>query len=159
MKTIANTMMYVQMATLCLATALAGPAPEQEKPFRGRLQAVETYDIQFPSLVVESIGSGQATHLGLFTTYSLSVVNLLDGSGAGSGTWVAANGDTLVVTGSGQFTLTDDPDVALIVETATITGGTGRFTGASGSFTVERLLDTVTGASSGSFEGTIVIPK
>jgi hypothetical protein len=47
------------------------------------------------------------------------------------------------------------PGVFYIEETATITGGTGRFAGASGSFTVERLFDTVAGATSGSFDGSI----
>jgi hypothetical protein len=44
------------------------------------------------------------------------------------------------------------------VETWTITGGTGRFTGAAGSFTVERSLDQTTGVTTGSFEGTISSP-
>ena len=47
------------------------------------------------------------------------------------------------------------PGVLYIVETAIITGGTGRFAGATGSFTVERLFDTVAGTITGSFEGTI----
>ena len=47
--------------------------------------------------------------------------------------------------------------LAAIVETDTITGGTGRFAGATGSFTVERLLDQATGISSGSFTGGIVL--
>jgi hypothetical protein len=44
------------------------------------------------------------------------------------------------------------------METATITGGTGRFAGATGSFTTERLFDTVTLTTTGSFEGTISSP-
>ena len=38
------------------------------------------------------------------------------------------------------------------------TGGTGRFAGATGEFTVERLVDTATGETEGSFEGTISSP-
>jgi hypothetical protein len=41
------------------------------------------------------------------------------------------------------------------VETATVTGGTGRFAGATGSFICERLFDTIAGTTAGSFEGTI----
>jgi hypothetical protein len=48
--------------------------------------------------------------------------------------------------------------VASIVEVGTITEGTGRFAGATGTFTVERLVDLTTGISSGSFSGTISSP-
>jgi hypothetical protein len=47
--------------------------------------------------------------------------------------------------------------VLYIEETATITGGTGRFAGATGSFTAERLYDMVAGTTIGSFEGTIAL--
>jgi hypothetical protein len=47
---------------------------------------------------------------------------------------------------------------ASITEINTITGGTGRFAGAQGSFTVERLVNLATGFTSGSFHGTITSP-
>ena len=47
------------------------------------------------------------------------------------------------------------PGVFSIVETATITGGTGRFTGATGSLVVERSVDLNTLFTTGSFEGVI----
>ena len=50
------------------------------------------------------------------------------------------------------------PGVLYIVETATIAGGTGRFAGATGAFTVQRLNDTTSGTTIGSFEGTISSP-
>jgi hypothetical protein len=54
---------------------------------------------------------------------------------------------------------TEDPEVLLVEEAYTTTGGTGRFAGASGSFTVERLFNLVTGFTSGSFDGFIVIER
>ena len=53
---------------------------------------------------------------------------------------------------------TGTPGVLYIVETATITGGTGRFADATGSFTIERYYDTAAGTTTGSFEGTISPP-
>jgi len=45
------------------------------------------------------------------------------------------------------------------VEQHTITGGTGRFAGTTGTFTLDRLVNTATGVTSGSFEGSIVLQK
>jgi hypothetical protein len=44
------------------------------------------------------------------------------------------------------------------VEILTVTGGTGRFVGATGTVISTRLLDQVSGDTSGSFDGTIDIP-
>ena len=71
---------------------------------------------------------------------------------------MAANGDTLTATFAGAAMPTADPTVLAIEEHATITGGTGRFAGATGSFTTERLYDTVAGTTIGYFEGTISSP-
>jgi hypothetical protein len=72
--------------------------------------------------------------------------------------FVAANGDTLTGLFTGISTPTATPGVNEIVETASITGGTGRFAGATGDFTVERLFDTATLLTIGAFEGTISAP-
>jgi hypothetical protein len=48
--------------------------------------------------------------------------------------------------------------VFVIVEDATITGGTGSFSGATGSFTARRLYDTVAGSTTGTLDGTISVP-
>src|SRR5207249_8606528 len=95
------------------------------------------------------------THLGQFTLAIPHIVNAAHGTAIGSYEFTAANGDTLFADFTGEATPTATPGVLYIEETATITGGTGRFAGATGSFTVERLFDTVTGTTIGSFEGTI----
>ena len=46
-----------------------------------------------------------------------------------------------------------------IVEDATIIGGTGRFAGATGSVTINRLSGPVNRTTTGSFEGTICCPQ
>ena len=84
-------------------------------------------------------------------------VNLLTRVGIGSVEFVAANGDRVFADILGQSTPTSTPDLVSIVEILTITGGTGRFAEASGTVISQRLLDQVTGNTSGAFDGTIVV--
>ena len=142
--------------TASLASDAAAPRP---LPFRGSQKAIETHEVQFPTLFVDASGSGKATHVGRFTVTYESEVNLLTAAGNGSVHFIAATGDSLFAEGTGQASPTENPDVASIVETYSITGGTGRFAGATGSFTVVRLVNTVTGVTCGSFDGTIMIHK
>ena len=88
--------------------------------------------------------TGNATHLGRFTLSMPHEVNLADTPISATGTFVfiAANGDQV----SGTFTgLIDSgaPPVVHVTETAAITGGTGRFAGASGGFTFSRSVNLV----------------
>jgi hypothetical protein len=102
-------------------------------------------------------GTGNATQLGRFTVQIPHIVNQTARTGSGSYEFIAANGDTLTADFTGQATLAS-PGVLSIVETATITSGTGRFAGVTGSFTSQRLFDTATLTTTGSFEGTISSP-
>ena len=158
MKTITKTVLYLQMTALLLTAALAGPtAAEKEVPFRGSIQAVEIAAVQFPTLFVDGSGSGNATHLGRFTvTYEVEA-NLLTHESFGSSVFTAANGDTLSTDFTGLGTPTDNPDIHTLVEVHTITGGTGRFAGATGTFIRTSVLNLVLGFNSGSFAGTIVL--
>ena len=103
--------------------------------------------------------TGTATHLGRFALVEDVLVDFRTAppTGAGTATFVAANGDTLVAESYGYSELVV-PGVVRIIEYATITGGTGRFGRASGSYTCERLFDLATGETVGSFEGTISTP-
>ena len=148
---------YLQMAALFLAAALPG-AMAGETPFKGSFEAVETHAVQFPILTVAGIGTGNATQLGKFTMTYDAEVNLLTHVGIGTVEFIAANGDRVFADILGQSTPTGTPNVVSIVEILTITGGTGRFADATGTVISTRLLDQVTGDTSGSFDGTIVIP-
>ena len=158
MKTITKTILYLQMTALCLTAALAGRAvAEEQSPIKGSIQGVEIADVQFPKLFVDGSASGRATHLGRFTmTYELEV-DFLTSETFGSSVFTAANGDSLTTDITGRGTPTENPDVHSIVEVHTITGGTGRFAGATGTFIRTSLLNLVSGSTSGSFEGTIVL--
>ena len=130
----------------------------QEVPFKGRLEGTATITPATPpflSVLIE--GTGNATHLGRFTVEIPHVVNAMNRTSVGTYEFTAANGDTLTAGFTGQATLMA-PGVLSVAETATITGGTGRFTDASGSFAVERVFNQVTGLTTGSFEGTISSP-
>jgi hypothetical protein len=134
--------------------SVAVSAAGAQTPFKGTIQAVETSQVVFPTLSVTLDGTGTATYLGKYTEHATFQVNLLTLSGVGSATFTAANGDTLTATGVGQATPTS-PGVVSIVEVYTITGGTGRFADATGTFTLERTLNQGTGVSTGTFRGAI----
>jgi len=158
MKTITKTVLYLQMTALLLTAALAGPSAAAEGlPFHGTIQGIEITDVQFPKLFVDGSGSGKATHLGCFTVAYDVVVDFPTHTTFGSSVFTAANGDNVFTDIIGSGTPTENPDVHIVVEVHTITGGTGRFAGATGSFIRTFLLNRVTGLTSGSFDGTIVI--
>ena len=160
MKTLIKTVLYLQMSALCVTATFAGSAAAgKEVPFRGSFQGVDIADVQFPKLFVDGSGSGNATHLGRFTlTYEAEVDLLtLPIESFGSSVFTAANGASLFTDYIGLATPTENPDVVSIVEVHTITGGTGRFAGATGGFIRTYFLDRVTLVSSGSFAGTIVL--
>jgi hypothetical protein len=142
-------------------SAMAGEAAEtqarggEQLPFHGSLEAVEIDVVDPPFLLVNGTGTGTGTHLGRFTATFTATVTLATGSATGSIRFIAANGDHLDATFIGQGTPTTEPGVVTIEEVATITGGTGRFAGSTGAFTIQRVLHQGTGVSSGTFDGTI----
>ena len=134
--------------------SLVGTAVAAETPFKGTINAVETGTVVFPTRFLDREGTGTATYLGRYTEHVTMVINIPTLSSIGTATFTAANGDTLLATVAGQATRTS-PTTLSIVEVYTITGGTGRFADATGSFTLESTLDQTTGASSGAFSGAI----
>jgi hypothetical protein len=85
-----------------------------------------------PFVAVAGLGAGRATHLGAMTAQSITeTVNLETGAGLAAYRFIAANGDEVLVTfvfvavPSGPATY----DVQGVWQ---VTGGTGRFAGATG---------------------------
>jgi hypothetical protein len=126
-------------------------------PFRGSLTTIT--DVPPPS--ARATVEGTATQLGRFTGTLTAEVNP-DSTGTGTFTFTAANGDQLSGTfvGEGVFI---PPNTGRITEVATIENGTGRFAGATGTFTMLRfdIIDFATGKATGygSFEGEISLNK
>jgi len=154
-KTFASAVMAVLLAIALATIAFAAPAATQV-PFKGTFQGQETVINPGPPTALHGIGSGNATQLGAYTIEYYPVVNP-DFSATTSGTFRAANGDTLTYVGTGQAVAAGGLGEFDIVEQLTITGGTGRFAGASGSLTLKRHIDTNILASAGTFAGTIVL--
>ncbi|HEX6129752.1 MAG TPA: hypothetical protein VF071_12090 [Candidatus Limnocylindria bacterium] len=145
------------LAAVILAVA-APVAARDEVVFRGRLDGtvmVTPLDPPLASVHIEA--SGNATQLGRFTLEIPHLVNQAARMGSGTYVFTAANGDTLTATFTGLATLVE-PGVLTTHETAVIIGGTGRFEGATGSFTADRTFYVATGVTVGTFEGTISSP-
>ena len=106
------------------------------RPLKGASTGTNTVNLFTGGATNES--SGHLSHLGRVTGNGVQTITLTGGntfSFTGAGTTVAPNGDKLFATTSGTGTLTSmGPATATTVNT--ITGGTGRFAGASGTFTV-----------------------
>lgn len=125
----------------------------QSAPFKGSFEGTQTLTpLQPPFGLVNGSATGNATQLGLFTVKFPHTVNFATRTGEGTFTFTAANGDTLTADFTGQA---QGGPIVSIVEHATVTGGTGRFAGATGTFTVQRRFDRASGTTEGSFEGTI----
>jgi hypothetical protein len=129
-------------------------AADRGVPFKGTLDGTVTLTPLEPPLAnVFIVATGNATHLGHFQVEIPHLVSFATATGEGTYTFTAANGDLL----RAHFTGVADTStpIFIIVEHAVITGGTGRFADATGSFTVRRSYDVAAGTTTGSIEGTI----
>jgi hypothetical protein len=144
-------------------TAFAAPAVKTtgtftRMPFKGSLQATEIYGSSLTTLSVSASGSGNASQLGQFTIRYQAEVNLMDLSAAETAQFTGSNGDSIQARGIGQVAENRTPGMFNVIQIYTITGGTGRFAGASGTITLNRLMSLPTGATSTTFEGYILMP-
>jgi len=135
-------------------TTIVVSAGAAQTPFKGTVSAVETAVVVPPTASLTRNGTGTATYLGKYTEHIVMTIDLPTMSSTGAATFTAANGDTLTATVVGQATRTG-PTMLSIVEVYTITGGTGRFGGATGTFTLESTVEQTTGVSSGTLSGVI----
>lgn len=150
--------------TIVISAQFAGPSQANEPlPFQGSFEGrhVSRLPIAPPKFFDVFEVAGQATHLGQFDLVIEAHVDFgaRPVTAVGTHTFSAANGDVLVADFTGFSTLVV-PGLVLITEHAVIDPdrSTGRFAGAVGAFTVERLADAATGVNgvtSGSFEGSI----
>jgi hypothetical protein len=143
-----------------LLISLAGPVfADDQVPFKGNLAGMATVTpLGGPFVAVELGATGTATHLGKFKLEAPHIVDQSTLTAIGTFTLTAANGNTLTADLAGTARMVEPPNVIAITETATVTGGTGRFTGATGSIHVERVFNRATGVTTGSLDGWISTP-
>jgi hypothetical protein len=150
-------------AVLLLAAALAGPvAADDRRPMHGNytIGVVPVEQRCGPdALTIGFEGVGIATHLGRMegtgtncTTFELTTnaVPIWDGVA----TFVAADGSSISTTYEGAQDAPVDGR-ATATSTFTVVSGTGRFDGATGSWTSSGVIDFATGQFRGSFSGWI----
>ena len=154
--------MKFRIALVLLAMTVTAAAAQKQVPFKGSMQGqeIDTPEGGPPPTTLSADGNttGIATNVGQFSFSYQLTVNLANGTATGSAQLIAASGDSIFTTVAGSSEPTATPGVLSITEVDTITGGTGRFAGAQGSFTVERLANQATGFTSGSFHGAITSP-
>jgi hypothetical protein len=168
MRTMTRTRIYLPMAALIVTAALALPAPAQQQvPFKGTFQGS---DAVTPPTTTES-NTGTGTLLGQFSSNGVFSFS----TRVGSARWIAANGDIIETTFVALAVPVDiapcrvvsaqpEDTYAKITQVHTITGGTGRFAGVQGSFTVTKyhdrvaLSDGITHGTCGFYTGTITPP-
>jgi hypothetical protein len=133
------------------ATAIAFLAPASVA-VAGDQISVNGSLLLIPNSATTFLIIGDASHLGIVTGVATEQPY------GNSFTLVVANGDT--ISGYGVFTSFTplNSRLAAFTENITITGGTGRFAGATGSAMGQGLVSLTTGVVEESFQGTISSP-
>jgi len=140
------------------ATAAHGvSAATQQVPFKGTFSGTGTASPgeRCPALTVEIQGTGNFTHLGQFITeqsHCAAPTSLAFTDGVF--TFTAANRDQIRGTYLGEFAPLDPP-LFTIDGHFTITGGTGRFAGATGGGDASGVQNLATGDATVTLVGTI----
>jgi hypothetical protein len=150
------------LGVLALLATSSTVLAKDQVPLKGSLTIVPTPGIpdvtNFPIRTQVRSITGQVSHLGRSEGMITQHINLLNLSFQGSFVLYAANGDSITGNVTGQLSTTSDPNVLEVSEMIFITGGTGRFAGATGSATGEGQAFHNTGEADETFQGTISSP-
>ena len=127
--------LVLAVAALSPAAAL-GAAKGTDRPLKGTVTATTHDNLATQTSTID--GTFLFTHLGKGTFHEYTTSSTQTGNTftyTATETYVAANGDKLFATVAATGTFTPFQDTTV----ETITGGTGRFAGASGTFTTARV--------------------
>lgn len=123
---------------LALVTLLPSARPalgDEQISFTGKEVFVSSTPVSFvfPLSTTEVEAKGKLTHFGHYTLSGVTVINVLQATATGTSTMTFEDGDQLFLTLTGYavqpFSLKET------LAAYTVTGGTGRFQGASGGWT------------------------
>ena len=155
-----RTLVAVLAAVLLTAPPVAAAATTT--PFRSDFTAQASFaETPVPGiLTVTTSGVGHASHLGRITLSTTETLDFVTSPGTlvirdGRLVMVAANGDELHWTYEGTGSLPDADGDSSLAGTFVISGGTGRFSDATGGGTFQGSGNAVTGVASLSYRGTI----
>jgi len=114
---------------------LTAPIGASSVPFKGSWSGVtmSADPTNFPVVAIVSDGTGELTHLGRYFMTSPHTSNVFTGETIGDQIFTAANGDTLTAFCEG-FPLPQPDGTVVGSLDCEITGGTGRFEGATGEY-------------------------
>jgi len=159
MKTKQSILRYVAAGLVAAAMiSVTTPASAKDQvPFTGVVSGsvISITPLDDCHQLAEAVNGGNATQLGRFTGTAEFVLNVCDLTYIGSYVFTAANGDSISGPFSGSLTPTGVQGVFDNTETAFITSGTGRFSGATGTFNLGGEIDLNTGTFSLPWEGSI----
>jgi hypothetical protein len=145
------------MTLLAANRAFAGGTWSVAGSWQGHLSAAPTANPFVFS--VSDTGVGHATRLGAFTTVASELDNFLTGSiSEGAFTLTTPSGASVTGTYSGSFTPVG-PNTVAFVSPGEITGGTGRFSGATGTIMFSGVGNSATFELSGRFVATLTLPS
>lgn len=136
----------------------------QERPFRGRIVGSFVSTPTSDPAIYNSIAnaSGNVTHLGVFNKVTSDVINMVLRTVEGTFIMTSPGGEQLTGNYNGTFSFGTTPGTFSWELNATITGGTGKFTYATGEFVFLANGDyiitdgNVIGDYTETFEGTII---
>jgi len=153
--------LLIPLLLACFAAVFASAAAPaiagDTVPFKGIVSGtiISTVPLDECHTLSEVVNGGNATQLGRFNGTAEFVLNVCDLTYVGSYVFTGANGDSISGPLSGTLTPTSIPGVFDNNEVAFITGGTGRFANATGTFNLGGQIDTNTGTFSLPWQGTI----
>jgi hypothetical protein len=158
MRTNLKPITILPLAVMFIATALARSvqAPPQTFKIHGSFAASEVHVHSNATVAFHVDAAGESAILGHYSLHEDTT--LISASMAvGTAEIVTASGDHIYTTTNNEGAYVG-PNALAIRETHTVTGGTGRFAGATGTITIERVLDLVTLLSEGTITGTLLLP-